>query len=642
MATRVSSPRPARSILGSEDYSLYSSMSEEELIQMAIEQSLTENNSGPTTARTHQKLSASVNTEATAACRNNRPTAKQAPIAANTRNRSCQPSAAPPPTPGSTWSIKREENTVERAIIKGDVDSLNEMMKSGEKLCEPNKEGWLPLHEAAYYGSLACVTLLLKAYPSTIDQRTLQEETALYLSTVRGHMDCMTYLLQSGAEPDIANKSRETPLYKACELKNAEAAKLLVEYRADVNHRCNRGWTALHESVARNAIDIIDVLVKGGAKIETKNCYGITPLFVAAQCGHMEAMRYITKCGADFNTQANDNASALFEASKNGHDDIVEFLLAQGADANKPNKDGLLPIHIAAKKQDNDDIVLMLIPATSRIRVKRSGISPLHIAAECNNDDILEELINAGYDVNFTLSHDRARLYEDRRSTALYFAVMNNNINATQMLLEAGANPNIDIISPLLISIRHGCCKTMQMLLNHGANINAYISTHPTSFPAIIMFSMKYLSLLKFIMDLGCDADSCFKCEYGSRPHPPIEEATHRYNTTYIPEHKQPKIVQFCEMVSTPDISRWAGPIIDVLLDYVGNVKLCSRLQEHLDSYEEWARIKEKSQLPRSLTHLCRLKIRSMIGTNRIKLVHTLPLPCRMIRYLSYDTSNEY
>ncbi|XP_012824933.1 ankyrin repeat and SOCS box protein 2 isoform X3 [Xenopus tropicalis] len=620
MAMQVSSSRPA-SILGSEDYSLYSSMSEEELIQMAIEQSLTENNSGPTTAHTHQKLSASVNAEATAACRNNRPTAKQAPIAANTRN--------------------REENIVEKAIISGDVDSLNEMMKSGKKLCEPNKEGWLPLHEAAYYGSLECVKLLLKAYPSTIDQRTLQEETALYFSAVKGHIECITYLLQSGAEPDIANKSRETPLYKACERMNAEAAQLLVEYRADVNHRCNRGWTALHEAVARNAIDIIDILVKGGAKIESKNCYGITPLFVAAQSGQMEALRYIAKCGADINTQANDNASALFEASKNGHDDIVEFLLAQGADANKPNKDGWLPIHIAAKRRDNDDIVSMLIPVTSRIRVKRSGISPLHIAAERNNDDILEELINVGYDVNCTLSFDRARLYEDRRSTALYFAVMNNNINATQMLLEAGANPNIDIINPLLISIRHGCFKTMQMLLSHGANINAYISTHPTSFPATIMFSMKYLSLLKFIMDLGCDADSCFTCQYGSGPHPPTEEATRRYDTTHVPERKQAKIVQFCEMVSTPEMSRWAGPIIDVLLDYVGNVKLCSRLQEHLDSYEDWACIKEKSQLPRSLSHLCRLKVRSLIGRNRIKLVDTLPLPCRMIRYLTYDTSSE-
>ncbi|KAG8561805.1 hypothetical protein GDO81_015485 [Engystomops pustulosus] len=647
----VSTSRPPQRTLGSEEYSLYSSLSEEELIQMAIEQSLSDSGSSQPTAQNHQKQHQcnSLNAE---------PPAPQNLIARpshrppQTSNRSLQAAAVQTPNPDFGTGIIRkrydgsycrtaqtvEPNPIEEMIRNGDEEALNNLMKSGKRLCEPNKDGWLPMHEAAYYGSLRCLKLLLKAYPVMIDQRTLHEETALYLASVQGHLDCIQFLLQSGAEPDIVNKARETPLYKACERQNNQAVQMLVEYRADVNHRCNQGWTALHEAVARNAIDIIDILVKGGAKIEAKNCYGISPLFVAAQSGQLEALRYIVKCGADINTQANDSASALFEASKNGHDDIVEFLLAQGADANKQNKDGFLPIHIAAKKRDNDDIVSMLIPVTSRVRVKRSGISPLHIAAERNNDDILEELINAGYDVNCTLSFDRARLYEDRRSTALYFSVMNNNIHATKLLLEAGANPNIDIINPLLISIRHGCLTTMKMLLDHGANINAYISTHPTSFPATIMFSMKYLSLLKYIMDLGCDADSCFTCPYGNGPHPPIETRRQQDNT---PDHKHPKIVQFCEMVSTPELSRWAGPIIDVLLDYVGNVRLCSRLQEHLDSYSEWECIKTKAEPPRPLTHLCRLKVRSQLERNRLKLLDTLPLPGRLIRYLSYDNSND-
>lgn len=42
-------------------------------------------------------------------------------------------------------------------------------------------------------------------------------------------------------------------------------------------------------------------------------------------------------------------------------------------------------------------------------------------------------------------------------------------------------------------------------------------------------------------------------------------------------------------------MSRWAGPIIDILLDYVGNVRLCSRLKEHIESFEDWAVIKEKA-----------------------------------------------
>ena len=83
----------------------------------------------------------------------------------------------------------------------------------------------------------------------------------------------------------------------ACERKNVEAVKILVQYKADTNHRCNRGWTALHESVARNDLEVMEILVGGGAKVESKNTYGITPFFVAAQSGQMEALRFLAKHG---------------------------------------------------------------------------------------------------------------------------------------------------------------------------------------------------------------------------------------------------------------------------------------------------------------------------------------------------------
>ncbi|NWS51470.1 ASB2 protein, partial [Chunga burmeisteri] len=644
MATTAA--KTQRRTIDCEEYSLYSSLSEDELIKMAIQQSLEEDLVGQPAAQSHQKSMVAGPGEAAAPSRasSHNPPYKIYPwqrLTAQPRGRAQSSNS------GAAWGLRRrydgslfstsqpvELDPVVAAIKDGDEKAVCNMMKSGKDLSEPNKDGWIPLHEAAYYGQVGCLSLLQKAYPGTIDQRTLNEETALYLATSRGNLDCLLTLLQAGAEPDISNKARETPLYKACERKNAEAARLLVQYNADTNHRCNRGWTALHEAVSRNDLEIIDILVKGGAKIESANAYGITSLFVAAESGQLEALRYLAKCGADINTQASDNASALYEACKNGHVAVVEFLLSQGADANKANKDGLLPLHIAAKK-GICEIVSMLIPVTSRTRVKRSGISPLHLAAERNNDDILEELIDAGYEVNTTLSNERSCLYEDRRTTPLYFAVFNNNIYATELLLQAGANPNVDLINPLLISIRHGCLKTMKLLLDHGANIDAYISSHPTAFPATIMFSMKYLSLLKYLLDLGCDAVSCFHCPYGNSPHPALNYNRDRLNDPQL--SKEPTVVQFCEMVSAPEISRWAGPIIDVLLDYVGNVQLCSRLKEHIDSYEDWAVIKEKAEPPRSLSHLCRIKVRSLVGRNRIKLLDTLPLPDRLIRYLQHD-----
>ncbi|KAG2457722.1 ASB2 protein, partial [Polypterus senegalus] len=532
----------------------------------------------------------------------------------------------------------REPSPIVEAIMNGNDEFLRNKLKSGENLLEKNEDGWVPLHECAYYGQLKCLKLLIKAYPGTIDVRTMNEETALYLATNRNHVDCVQLLLESGAEPDIANKARVTPIYKACERQNAEILKMLVKYNGDVNHRCNQGWTALHEAVSRNDLEIIEILVQAGAKIAVTNIYGISPLFVAAQSGQLDALKFLIGHGADVNSQASDKATALYEACKNGHEHIVEYLLSENADANIPGKNGLLPIHIAAQC-GHKEIVCMLIPVTSRARIRRSGISPLHLAAERNRDETLEELIEAGYDVNSTLSFERSRMYEDRRSTPLYFAVSNNNIYATEVLLKAGAHPNVDLINPLLIAIRQGCIKSMKLLLAHGANINAYIPAVPSTFPATIMFSMQYLSLLKFLLDQGCDALSCFTCEYGSGEHPPLPDISPRED--FPQRNTKPKFVQFCEMVSTPKITRWAGPIIDLLLDYVGNVQLCSRLTEHLDSYEDWAVIKEKSKPPRSLLHLCRIKIRETLGNERLKRLNRLQIPSRLIRYLEYNYSND-
>ncbi|XP_037393608.1 ankyrin repeat and SOCS box protein 2-like isoform X4 [Pygocentrus nattereri] len=678
-AASVSMPGSTDTSLGFDDYSLYSNLSDDELMQLAIERSLTDSQSF---------------TSRTETTKTSIPTSRQTPAIA------CPPQPSPPaavqqprqPTPepcpanpprnlynpqiplivshfvtgngkrmvayrrydGTLVEVKPEAEVEEDPIVKtirdGDVGTLRQIIKKPDcNVLIPNQYGWIPLHEAAYYGQDQCLKVLLRVQPGMINKRTLKDQTALLLAVSKDKTDCVECLLEKGADPDLANQDKETPLYKACEKENSTTVAMLLNYRASVNKSCIQGWTALHEAVCRNNVEICEMLVKAGAKISTANMYGITPIFVAAQTGSVDALRFLLKNGADINSQAADGATALYEACKNGHANVVEFLLSQNADANKSGKTGLLPIHIAAQRgNDGRDlltygctrksdkavkIVSLLIPATSKARVRRTGISPLHLAAERNRDDVLELLIEAGFDVNAILSEDRRKMYEDHRSTALYFAVINNNIDATSMLLEAGANPNLDTFSPLLVALRQGCMTTMTLLIKHGANINAYIPTHPTTFPATVMFCMKYLSMLKYLMDNGCDALSCFNCVYGSNPHPPLK--TTRSNR----EDSEPQsvCVQFCEVISTNTYSRWAGPIIDVLLDYVGHVKLCARLMEHLDSYPDWESIKEKAMPPRPLMQLCRLKIRQLLGIKRLKKIKRLPVPGRLIKFLNHE-----
>ncbi|XP_076873728.1 ankyrin repeat and SOCS box protein 2-like isoform X2 [Brachyhypopomus gauderio] len=682
-AASVSVPGSAGPAFNYDDYSFYRNLSDDELMQLAIERSLTES---------HGCSPGAENTRTSAVA--SRPDPGTTPPAPPSQPLQQPPPRAPSPPPcpsnpprddnqqpatvvshfvtgngkrmvayrrfdGTLIEIKPEsEETVDplvKAILSGDVQIVTQIVKkTGCNILTPNQYGWIPLHEAAYYGQEQCVRALLRVQPGMINKRTLKDETALLLAVSREMVSCVECLLENGANPDIVNKDKETPLYKACEKENLEIVAMLLNHRAAVNKNCIQGWTALHEAVCRNNVEICEMLVKAGAKVSIPNIYGITPIFVAAQSGRIDALRFLLKNGADINSQAADGATALYEACKNGHAHIVEFLLSQNADANKQGKTGLLPIHIAAQRgNDSNDlltygcthksdkavkIVSMLIPATSKARVRRCGISPLHLAAERNRDEILELLIAAGFNVNATLSEDRRNMYEDRRATALYFSVINNNVEASTMLLEAGADPNLDTFSPLLVALRQGCMQTVALLVEHGADVNAYIPTHPTAFPATVMFCMKYLPMLKFLMDNGCDALSCFDCVYGSDPHPPLKTTrARRVRDSMREESTEKTCVQFCEMVSTDAYSHWAGPIIDVLLDYVGDVKLCSRLMEHLDDYDDWACIKEKAMPPRPLLQLCRLKIRRLVGTHRLKKLKKLPIPGLLIRYLNHE-----
>lgn len=544
-------------------------------------------------------------------------------------------------------NLLRDVDPVVSAIRRGDVEALHDLETSApHSLLRENKDGWIPLHDAAYCGQAGCLETLLRVHPSSVDKRTLHEQTALLLAVSCEHVSCVRCLLEAGADTDISSKNKETPLYKACELENADMVSLVLTHGATVNQRCGQGWTALHEAVSRNNTEICEILIRAGAAINPPNTYSITPLTVAAQQGQMRALCCLIGKGADVNMQTCDGVTALHEASKNGHKEIVALLLTKHADANKPTNTGLLPLHFAAQ-YGHHEIVSLLVSVTSRTRLRHSCVSPLHLAAEHNRHTVAAVLLKTGADVNATLAHSHSIQYADRRATALYFAIANCSRETAEVLLNTGASVNLDPVSPLLMAVRQGCVSTVSLLLDRGADVDARIPSYATTFPAVIALCMNNLPLLKCLLDNGCDAVSCFSCAHGSGPHPASGESHirtvgrngHDLQNDHLLSlnccETTDRARQFCEWISTPVMCKWAGPIIDLLLEHVGHIQLCSKLTELLDSREEWLPVKRKSLSPRTLLHLCRLRIRTQMGRERLKSLTSLPLPDRVIRYLS-------
>jgi ankyrin repeat protein len=88
------------------------------------------------------------------------------------------------------------------------------------------------------------------------------------------------------------------------------------------------------------AIDSIILLslIKHGARLNSRDNNGWSPLLRASRFGHLEVARLLLDRGVDVNAKKKDLwTAALHLASANGHDKIVELLLERGADVHVLN-----------------------------------------------------------------------------------------------------------------------------------------------------------------------------------------------------------------------------------------------------------------------------------------------------------------
>ncbi|XP_016117130.1 ankyrin repeat and SOCS box protein 2 isoform X2 [Sinocyclocheilus grahami] len=522
-------------------------------------------------------------------------------------------------------SDTKRNSSPQKISSSGRAANRDEEVSSAVRRAEAcESDDWTALHEAAHCGQTHCVQALLTDPGVCVDKRTLQEQTPLMLAVHGGHQECVRSLLEARADPDISNKNKETPLYKACEQESISVVKLLLASGVAVNQRCYRGWTALHEAARRDNTELCEALLRAGAAVDPRNTDHITPAIEAARHGRTGALAYLIQSGAGVNAQTCDGNTALTQACRHGHTETVKLLLKHHADANKATDTGLLPLHIASQ-HGHKEIVSLLLPITSRVRIRQSGISPLHLAAEHDHRIIMSLLIESGFDVNSKLSQESSARFQDQRVSALYCAVAARNTRAADVLLKAGANPNMDPFSPLLLAVRDGCLDTVALLLEHGAHVNA----RPTAgFPAVLLYTHQ-LDVLQYLLDHGCDARACFTC---STHH--SGEHTHFRSHTVNTNATKPEL-KFCDWISSSCWRHSAGRVTDLLLDYVGNVQLCSRIRDLLLDQPEWTSIKEKTSSPRALMHLCGLRIREQLGPQRLRCVESLPLPGPMLRYLS-------
>ena len=80
----------------------------------------------------------------------------------------------------------------------------------------------------------------------------------------------------------VGISSAQGRLIDAVRANDAGAVRTILDSRADANAVQPDGTTALHWAVERDAIEIVQLLIRAGANVKATNRYGATPLWLAS------------------------------------------------------------------------------------------------------------------------------------------------------------------------------------------------------------------------------------------------------------------------------------------------------------------------------------------------------------------------
>jgi len=184
----------------------------------------------------------------------------------------------------------RDKNTpLIIASEKGFYDIVKLLIDKGAEINVKNNSKDTPLYSAAEHGDNSIVKLLLNK-GADINEKSVFGETPLVGASKMGREETVKLLLDNGADPNPVEFLLGSVIEKGYE----EIAFMLIENGADVNVTFGgEGTTPLMSASSNGSKEVVEFLIKKGAKINSKDHHGNTALSLAKFCGHNEIVKLL-------------------------------------------------------------------------------------------------------------------------------------------------------------------------------------------------------------------------------------------------------------------------------------------------------------------------------------------------------------
>ena len=219
------------------------------------------------------------------------------------------------------------------------------------------------------------------------------------------------------SDTDYWSYSKFLPLHYAIINYRNEIVKLLIKAGADVNLN-DRSQTPLSTAILKENIEAINILLDNGADPNKENIHLYpkkSPIFCAISMRNIEIIEILINAGADLGTEHSDPSNRNTNA----------YQWARRT----------LPVNMMRTPQE--DLIYSTIMLNRKKRffdLEKYGFYPLHIASRLSKIELMNKLLDDGYDIN---KKDKNQV------TPLMLAVKYQKLESVELLIERGANKDI-------------------------------------------------------------------------------------------------------------------------------------------------------------------------------------------------------
>jgi ankyrin repeat protein len=376
---------------------------------------------------------------------------------------------------GANAKVKNDfgATPMSEAATIGNAAMIEMLVKAGADVESPNADGQTALMVVSRTGNVDAARVLIRDGANVNAREQWREQTALMWAAAQNQPAIVKLLVENGADVNARSKVNNwqrqvtaepraiyrpaggwTPLLYSAREGCLECVRILAEAGADLNLADPERVSPLLLAVLNMRFDVAAYLIQKGANPNKWDWYGRTPLYIAVdvntvprggrpdqpsldETSSLQVIEMLLNAGANPNFQlklappmrniGNDRGldriltigtSPLLRAAKAMDVPAIRLLLQKGADPNLANTPGITPTMAAAghgsvdadtrgiyttedTQQRSIESLKLLLAAGGNINAKDGtrGLTPLHEAARWGWNDVVKFLVENGADL---------------------------------------------------------------------------------------------------------------------------------------------------------------------------------------------------------------------------------------------------